>query len=37
MDEEPRIKDWLKICNPMQVPLPGEKSWAKMEQVYYNR
>ncbi len=37
MDEEPRIKDWLKICDPMQVPLPGEKSWAKMEQVYYNK
>jgi L-rhamnose mutarotase len=37
MDEEPRIKDWLKVCDPMQVPLEGEKSWATMEQVYYNK
>ena len=33
---EPRNKQWLKICDPMQVPLKGEKSWAIMEQVYYN-
>jgi len=37
MDEEPRIKDWLKVCDSMQVPLEGEKSWATMEQVYYNK
>jgi L-rhamnose mutarotase len=36
MDAEPRIKDWLKVCDPMQSPLPGEKGWATMEQVYYN-
>ena len=36
LDAEPRIKQWLKICDPMQVPLKGEKSWAIMEQVYYN-
>lgn len=36
MDTEPRIKEWLKVCDPMQRPLPGEKSWATMEQVYYN-
>jgi L-rhamnose mutarotase len=37
MDAEPRIKDWLSVCDPMQIPLPGEKSWAIMEQVYYNK
>ena len=37
MDAEPRIKDWLSVCDPMQIPLPGEKSWAMMEQVYYNK
>lgn len=33
---EPRNKEWLKLCDPMQVPLDGEKGWAKMERVYYN-
>jgi L-rhamnose mutarotase len=37
MDAEPRIKEWLKVCDPMQRPLKGEKSWAIMEQVYYNQ
>ena len=36
MDQEPRIKEWLKVCDPMQVPLEGEKSWAIMERVYFN-
>jgi L-rhamnose mutarotase len=36
LDAEPRNKEWLKVCDPMQVPLPGEKGWAKMERVYYN-
>lgn len=36
LDAEPRNKEWLKVCDPMQVPLPGEKSWAKMECVYFN-
>ena len=36
MDAEPRIKEWLKVCDPMQRPLPGEKSWAVMERVYFN-
>lgn len=34
---EPRNKAWLEVCDPMQLPLPGEKSWAEMEQVYYNK
>ncbi len=36
MGEEPRIKKWLSKCDPMQMPLAGEKSWAIMEQVYFN-
>jgi L-rhamnose mutarotase len=37
MDTEPRIREWLSVCDPMQIPLPGEKSWAIMEEVYYNK
>ena len=37
LDAEPRNKSWLKICDPMQIPLKGETSWKKMEQVYFNR
>lgn len=36
MNAEPRIKEWLKRCDPMQSPLPGEEGWAIMEQVYHN-
>jgi L-rhamnose mutarotase len=34
--DEPRNKEWLSICDPMQVPLKGYKSWAEMEEVYHN-
>ena len=34
--EEPRNIEWLKVCDPMQVPLPGKKGWTKMERMYYN-
>ena len=37
MGEEPRIKKWLSMTDPMQIPLPGEKSWSIMEEVYYNQ
>jgi len=37
LDAEPRNKEWLKVCDPLQVPLKGEKSWAVMERVYYNK
>jgi len=33
---EPRNKKWLAICDPMQIPLEGYKSWAEMEEVYHN-
>jgi len=34
--KEPRNIEWLKVCDPMQLPLEGEDGWAEMEQVYYN-
>jgi L-rhamnose mutarotase len=36
LDAEPRNKEWLKICNPMQIPLKGETAWKKMDKVYFN-
>ena len=29
--------EWLKVCDPMQIPFEGESSWSVMEQVYYNK
>jgi L-rhamnose mutarotase len=37
LDAEPRNKEWLKICNPMQIALKGEASWKKMRQIYFNK
>lgn len=34
--EEPRNKEWIKVCAPMQTPLEGYTEWAKMEQIYFN-
>jgi len=36
LDKEPRNIEWLKVCDPMQVPLPGAKGWTIMEKVYFN-
>jgi len=36
LDAEPRNKEWLAVCDPMQIPLEGEKGWAEMEMVYHN-
>jgi L-rhamnose mutarotase len=33
---EPRNIEWLKVCDSMQIPLPGEKGWREMERIYYN-
>lgn len=33
---EPRNQKWLFVTDPMQEPLKGKKSWAIMDQVYYN-
>ena len=27
LDKEPRNIEWLKVCDPMQIPLPGAKGW----------
>jgi L-rhamnose mutarotase len=37
LDAEPRNKSWLEMCDPMQIPLKGETSWKKMEQLYFNK
>lgn len=37
LSAEPRNQEWLSMTDPMQVPLAGEKSWAKMQEVYHNR
>ena len=37
LDKHPRNIEWLKVCDPMQIPLEGYESWAEMEQVYYNK
>lgn len=36
MAKEPRTIEWLKMCDPLQKPLPGSKSWTDMERVYFN-
>ena len=29
--------EWLKVCDPMQIPFEGKSSCSEMEQVYYNK
>ena len=36
LDAEPRNIEWLKVCDPMQIPLPGAKGWTEMDRVYFN-
>ena len=36
LDAEPRNIEWLKKCDPMQIPLPGADGWTEMERVYFN-
>lgn len=36
LDREPRNRDWLARCDPMQRPLPGATSWTMMESIYHN-
>ena len=33
---EPRNQKWLSVTDPMQIPLSGEKSWARVQEVYHN-
>ena len=37
MGKEPRSIEWLKVCDPLQIPLPGAKGWTQMERVYFNQ
>jgi L-rhamnose mutarotase len=32
---EPRYKEWLKVCDAMQIPFEGEETWTTMKRVYY--
>ena len=37
--DDPRMKDWWKICGPMQVPLETRAEgewWASMEEVFHH-
>ncbi len=34
--KEPRNIGWLKVCDPMQIPLPGAAGWTDMDRVYFN-
>jgi L-rhamnose mutarotase len=36
LDREPRNIEWHKLCDPMQVPLPGASGWMVMEEIYFN-
>ena len=36
LEAEPRNKAWLEMCDPMQIPLEGEKSWREMKTIYTN-
>jgi len=36
LDKEPRNIEWLKVCDQMQIPLPGAKGWTVMERAYFN-
>ena len=34
--DEPRNRQWLSLIDPMQFPLPGERSWSIMREIYRN-
>lgn len=33
---QPANKEWLSMCDPMQLPLSGEAGWAVMDEIYFN-
>ena len=37
LSHEKRNIEWLKQTDSMQIPLPGEKGWSIMEEVYFNK
>lgn len=36
LQAHPRHVEWLRLCDPMQLPLPGGTSWKPIDQVYFN-
>jgi L-rhamnose mutarotase len=36
LSAEPRNQKWLSVTDPLQIPMQGERSWAKMQEVYHN-
>jgi L-rhamnose mutarotase len=36
LEAEPRNQAWLRLTDPMQAPLSGEKTWARMREIYHN-
>ncbi len=37
LSDNPRNTEWLKLCDPMQIPFQGQNSWQLMKRVYYNK
>jgi L-rhamnose mutarotase len=35
MAADPTTQEWWDVTKPCQIPLPGEKSWAFMEEVFH--
>lgn len=35
--EQPEIKSWLSVTDPMQTPFPGESTWKEMDSIYFNK
>ena len=33
---QPGNQAWLALCDPMQIPLAGKKSWAVMQEIFHN-
>lgn len=36
LNQHPRNLEWLELCDPMQIPLPGGEGWTVMEEIYHN-
>lgn len=36
LSAEPRNIEWLKLCDPMQIPIEGNASWKNMETIFFN-
>ncbi len=34
--KEERNIEWMKMCDPMQIPLEGARGWTRMEMVFHN-